>query len=230
MINKNKILAIVPARGGSKTIKNKNIIKVKRKPLILYTLEEATKSKYLDRIIISTNSKKIAKVCNKYDVPFIRPNKLAEDHSLTIDAVFHTINYLKSKKEFDFNYIMLLQPTSPLRTYKDIDKSIKLLLSSKAESLISVVDVEANHPARMYSINMGFLKSIFDEKISMMPRQKLKKIYIRNGSIYLTSIKNLYKNNSFIGKKNISYIMPKDRSINIDTLDDLNIFKNTINK
>ena len=196
-----KIIAIVPARGGSKSIKNKNIIKIKNKPLIHYTLEAASNSKYLDRLIVSTDSKVIKDVCKNYDVPFLRPKKLASDNSLTSDAIFQAIDYLFKKNEFYYDYIMLLQPTSPLRKTSDIDSSIKQLINSKFDSLISVVNVGANHPSRMYKISQKKLQPIFGEKISMMPRQKLEDIYIRNGSIYLTSIKSFKKFKSFISKK-----------------------------
>lgn len=219
-----KIIAIVPARGGSKSIKNKNIIKIKNKPLIHYTLEAASNSKYLDRLIVSTDSKVIKNTCKNYDVPFLRPKKFALDDSLTSDAIFHAIDYLFNKNEFDYDYIMLLQPTSPLRKTSDIDLSIKQLINSKFDSLISVVNVEANHPSRMYKISQKKLNPIFGEKISMMPRQKLEDIYIRNGSIYLTSVKSFKKFKSFISKKNMAFEMPLNRSVNIDTHQDLKTF------
>ena len=225
MYKNKKIIAIVPARGGSKSIKNKNIIKVNKKPLIHYTLENAIKSKYLDRIIVSTDSKIIKNVCKNYDVPFLRPKKYSQDYSLTSDVIFHAIDYLSKKNIFFYDYIMLLQPTSPLRLSKDIDASIKKLINSKFDSLISVVNVGANHPSRMYKIYKNKLLPIFGEKISMMPRQKLENIYIRNGSIYLTSLKSFKKYKSFISKKNMSYEMPLERSVNIDIKKDLENLK-----
>ncbi len=215
----------MPARGGSKSIKNKNIVKVNNKPLIHYTLENAINSKYLDRVIVSTDSKKIKNICNKYDVPFLRPKKFALDNSLTSEAIFHAINYLSKNNEFFYDYIMLLQPTSPLRKTFDIDLSIKHLINSNFDSLISVVNVGANHPSRMYRINKQKLLPIFGEKISMMPRQKLENIYIRNGSIYLTSTKSFKKYKSFISKNNMPYEMPFERSVNIDIHKDLETFK-----
>ena len=215
----------MPARGGSKSIKNKNVIKINKKPLILYTLDTAIKSKYLDRIIVSTDSEYIKRVCKDFDVPFLRPKKLAKDYSLTSEAIFHAIDFLTKKNEFDYDYIMLLQPTSPLRSSRDIDMSINKLINSKFDSLISVVNVGANHPSRMYEIEKNKLKPIFGEKISMMPRQKLKNIYIRNGSIYLTSVNSFKKNKSFISKNNMPYEMPLERSVNIDIKKDLITFK-----
>ena len=137
-----KILGIILARGGSKGIKNKNIIKFGNKPLIKWTFDAAKKTKKLSRLILSTDSKKIANLAkkNKIEVPFLRPKKLAGDNSKSIDAIEHAINFFKKQKIF-FDYVVLFEPTSPLRTSIDIDKSIDQIVKSGADSLVSVCKV-----------------------------------------------------------------------------------------
>ena len=129
-----KILGIILARGGSKGIKDKNIVKFGNKPLIKWTFDAAKKSKKISKLVLSTDSKKIASIAkNKIEVPFLRPKKFAGDKSKSIDAIEHAINFFKKQKVF-FDYIVLLEPTSPLRTTDDINKSIDLIIRNKADS------------------------------------------------------------------------------------------------
>ena len=139
MINNKKILAIIPAKKNSKRLKNKNIKLLNGKPLFLWSVINAKKSKYIDKIIVSSDSKNIVKLAllNGVDAPFLRPKYLSTSNSLTEDVILHTINYLKKKKLF-FDYFILLQPTSPLRNRYLIDSSIeKILINKRANSLIS---------------------------------------------------------------------------------------------
>ena len=140
-----KILAIIPARGGSKGIPRKNIKLLAGKPLIAYTIEAALKSKYLDRVIVSTEDREIAETSRHYGAEVIkRPKILAKDKAKTIDVIFHLLNVLKEKNYIP-EIIVLLQPTSPLRIVKDIDKAIELFLKEKCESVVSVC--ECNPPS-----------------------------------------------------------------------------------
>ena len=222
-----KILGIIPARSGSKGIKNKNIKLLNNKPLIYWTIKTALESNLTD-VIVSTDSLKIKKISEKFGacVPFLRPINISRDNSKTIDVVKHAINFLKKKNSF-YDAVMILQPTCPLRNIKDINKSINILKKRKdISSVISLQKIESFHPARMkflkknIIINPKFIKGKESES-----RQKLKKIYIRSGLIYLTRINTIFKKNSLQGNKSFGFITPLSRSINIDSINDFNIAK-----
>lgn len=220
MIEKNKIVALIPARGGSKGIKNKNIIDLCGKPLISYTIQAALESKYIDKVIVSTDSQEIADVAIKYgaEVPFLRPGELASDTSKTIDAVMHAVGELEKKKE-QYDILILLQATQPLRTADDIDSAIELFIKNKGQSLVSVSPVEDN-PILIRTIdNLGRMNSILPMK-STCRRQDMPLYYRVNGCIYINLISELDLNTSFNDNK-IPYIMPKERSVDIDEIKDL---------
>ena len=162
MLNKKKsFLAIIPARGGSKSIKNKNLYIIKKKPLIYYTIKSAINSKYLNAILLSTDSIKIANYVKKFSkikIPFLRPKKLAGDKILTLPVLKYTLLRYEKMLKNKFDFVVLLQPTSPLRTSNDIDNSIKLLNKKKTDSLISVTSVGANHPLRMKNFKKQKIK------------------------------------------------------------------------
>ena len=220
MIKKNKIVALIPARGGSKGIKNKNIIDLCGKPLISYTIQAALESKYIDKVIVSTDSQEIADVAIKYgaEVPFLRPGELASDTSKTIDAVMHAVGELEKRKE-EYDILILLQATQPLRTADDIDSAIELFIKNKGQSLVSVSPVEDN-PILIRTIdNLGRMNSILPMK-STCRRQDMPLYYRVNGCIYINLISELDLNTSFNDNK-IPYIMPKERSVDIDEIKDL---------
>lgn len=220
MIEKNKIVALIPARGGSKGIKNKNIIDLCGKPLISYTIQAALESKYIDKVIVSTDSQEIADVAIKYgaEVPFLRPGELASDTSKTIDAVMHAVGELEKRKE-EYDILILLQATQPLRTADDIDSAIELFIKNKGQSLVSVSPVEDN-PILIRTIdNLGRMNSILPMK-STCRRQNMPLYYRVNGCIYINLISELDLNTSFNDNK-IPYIMPKERSVDIDEIKDL---------
>lgn len=233
-LNKKNFICIIPARAGSKGIKNKNIKIVGGKPLIYWSIKEALKSKYFSKVIVSTDSRKIKNISEKYgaECPFLRPKKLSGDKAPTVKVIQHVIKFLKNNMKItNYDYIVLLQPTSPLRKLQDIENSIKIFLSKKkyASSLISVSEVNDNHPARMYFIENGYLiKNKLSEKIAGTPRQKLKKMFLRNGAIYI--IKKSRVNINFLGNKPIPYVMPKENSLNIDDNFDLKIVKYLLKK
>ena len=213
-----KVLGVIPARGGSKAIPRKNLVMLGGKPLLAWTCEAAKGSK-LDRIIVSTDNEEIARIAVSYgvDVPFLRPAELSEDSSATIDAVTHALEAIDEK----FDAVMVLQPTSPFRTTQDIDECLALLEQSAADSVISVVDVGGYHPARMKYLDSGRLVDPpFVELRENQPRQELVPMYIRNGAVYLTRTKTLLEG-SFKGADCIAYVMPSDRSVNIDEPIDL---------
>ena len=218
-----KVLGIVPARKGSKGIKRKNLLEINGKPLIEYTLEEIAKSKIINDFIISTDSKTIYDISKKYNAIFngLRPKDLSGDNALTIDVVRYELKKL-GKNLQNYSHVMLLQPTCPLRTYKNIDESIETLFNSDGRSLISVVQLTSYHPLRMKKILNGKLFNYIDTGFEdMRPRQKLPKVYIRNGSIYLANIEDVLSLSTFSAPDCIPYEMGEDESVNIDSESDL---------
>ena len=213
------VLGLIPARAGSKSIPKKNLVDLGGRPLIAWTIEAAVNSS-LSKVIVSTDSIEIAAACKSLgaEVPFMRPEKISLDDSLSIDVVIHALDTL----EEDFDSVMLLQPTSPFRSVSDINNAIQLL--AEADSVISVEAVEGMHPARMKFINTdGYLVDpLFAEEVENMPRQQLSPLYIRNGAIYLTKIESI-RQRTFKGAKSRALIMPSSRSINIDSEFDLQI-------
>ena len=213
-----KVLGLIPARSGSKSILQKNLVDLGGVPLIGWTIRAALESK-LDLVMVSTDDTEISDVSKRFgaEVPFLRPKNLALDLSLTIDTVLHAIKNISG----EFDAVMLLQPTSPFRLASDINDALNLLVD--CSSVISVVPVEGNHPARMKYIESGFLKEpTFAESTENIPRQNLSPLFIRNGAIYLSTL-NTLKSRSFKGPRSRPLIMPRERSLNIDSPFDLKL-------
>ena len=212
-------LGIIPARGGSKGVKNKNIKLLAGKPLIAYTIEAAFSSR-LNAVIVSTDSNEIASIAkqNGGNVPFLRPKQLATDRAKAIPVIQHALMEFESKNSIKVDAVMMLQPTTPFRRPEDINQAISLLETSNADSVISVNNVEGHHPARMkYLDGKGVLiDPPFCEMYENQPRQELKPMYLRNGAIYLTKSETI-KLGSFKGKKCMALVMPQQLSVNIDT-------------
>ena len=160
MNGKMEIIALIPARGGSKGIPKKNIKNLRGKPLISYSIGSAKKTKYINKVVVSTEDKEIAEISREYDAEIIeRPEELAEDESSTIDTILHALEVLRAEN-YNPDIIILLQPTSPLRNAEDIDSAIELFLNSDCESVVSVCEVE--HPPHWcFEIEEGYLKSLF---------------------------------------------------------------------
>lgn len=212
---RSKILAIIPARCGSKGIPRKNTRLLAGKPLIAYSIESALKSKYIDRVIVSTEDEEIAESSALYGAKVIKRSKgLAKDESPTIDVIFHVLKILE-KENYNPDIAVLLQPTSPLRSVNDIEKAIKLFLESGCESVVSVCETEQS-PYWSFKIAEGYLKPLFGEKYLRMRRQDLEKVYIPNGAVYVSTPLTLYKYKSFCSERAIPYIIPIERSIDID--------------
>jgi CMP-N,N'-diacetyllegionaminic acid synthase len=223
-----KILAVIPARGGSKGIQNKNIVDIGGHPLIKYTIDAAQKSKMLSDFIVSTDSAEITKVAkaNGAMVPFKRPKRLSDDQALSLPVMQHAIGFMEENRGYLYDYVIMLQPTTPLRQTEDIDNAINLLIDTDADSVLSVVDVQGYHPLRMKRIVDGRLINYIDQGYeNMKPRQKLPHVYIRNGAIYATRRNTLMIENTFTGDDTRAYIMSSERSVNIDTPQDLLLAK-----
>ena len=212
-----KTLAIIPARKGSKRIKNKNIKLFMGKPLICWTIEEALKCKKIDEIYISTNCNKIKKlVYNRYKIKILRmrPDKLSNDNAKMIQVLKDVLNNIQNKYE----NIILLQPTSPLRKLEDINKSINLFNKTKASSLVSITKlVSPFYLSKIIKLNKKMIVSKNENKINYCNN------YVRNGrAILITKTANVFNNNIY-GNKTIGYTMPFERSIDINTNEDFEL-------
>ena len=209
MYQNKKILGVITARLGSKRLVNKNTINLHGKPLFIWTVEEALKSKYLDKIIISTDDNTIINFSKKIkNIKVIRRSKkLSKDETKSEDVILDLISKIKTK----FNIICVLQPTSPLRKKYDIDKSLKMMINSKSKSVVSAnYDSDlCKHPIK---VKNNFFKGF--------KNNKSKNGYSINGAIYATDVDYFRKNKTFFGKKTKIYFMPKSRSIDIDTIKD----------
>lgn len=216
-----KIVAIIPARGGSKGIPKKNIVPVSGKPLIAWTIEAARKSKYVDKVVVSSDSDEILKVASKYRAePIKRLAELATDTALPEPVIRHTLSCLK-KAGYVPDILVYLQPTSPLRTHKDIDQAFDKFFHSKATAAISVIEIDKKYLKAFVSDNRGFLKGAVNNKFPFMNRQLLPSIYMPNGAIYIITISAFKKFNRLLSDKTAPYIMSFEKSIDIDTPDDL---------
>ncbi|MED0717297.1 acylneuraminate cytidylyltransferase family protein [Aeribacillus composti] len=218
-------LAIIPARGGSKGIPRKNITIINGKPLIQYTIDEAKNSKYLDRIIVSTEDKEIAEVAKKCgaEVPFLRPKELATDNAKTIDALIHAVKELE-KRGSKYCYVVLLQPTQPLRKSWHIDEAIKKIVETNEESLVSVSEVK-EHPILMRTIGEdGKVKNLM-EISSTVRRQDFPTFYKVNGAIYINKINENFTNNTSLNDNKLAYLIDKKYDLDIDEAVDLEFFK-----
>lgn len=219
MIQNNSVLAIIPARGGSKGIPRKNIHLLGGLPLIAHTIQEAKKSRYIDRLILSSEDYEIIDVARKFgcEIPFIRPAELAEDSTPGIEPVLHALGALQEQ----YDYVVLLQPTSPLRIAGDIDGCLELCIAENAPACVSVTEAD-QHPFWMYRINKdNRMMPYFKPEDVPARRQDLPPVYILNGAIYVAKVDQLYETRSFIGPSTIAYTMPKTRSIDIDEKLDL---------
>lgn len=206
-----KVLAIITARGGSKRLPGKNIMPLGGKPLIAWTIQAALDAKCVDYALLSSDDKDICEIGKKYGchVPFLRPADLATDEASSVDVVMHAI-----KGYEDYSHLILLQPTSPFRTGEDIDKAFDLMLRSNSGSCISVRE-SLESPDWMYVINESneLRPIVIKENIRT---QNLSRAYIPNGALFITGIKDFLENKKFVRGDTVPYIMPFDRSIDID--------------
>lgn len=213
-----KILSIIPARGGSKGVPRKNIKDLNGKPLISYTIEAAKKSKYIDRVVVSTDDLEIAEVSKNFgaEIPVLRPKSLAGDISPTVEAIIHMLNYLKEEENYIPTHIMLLQCTSPLRNYKHIDEAVEKFAKNKEKALISVCESEIN-PYWTNIFEGNKLKPFIKEGYNITRRQDLPEVYRVNGAIYLIEIDTLLEEKTFQPESLTGYIMDSYSSVDIDT-------------
>jgi N-acylneuraminate cytidylyltransferase len=227
MLHRPKVLAVIPARGGSKGVPRKNIRPICGRPLISYTIEHARTAQHLFyRIIVSTDDEEIASVARQYgaEAPFLRPANLARDESPVIPMLQHAVNFVEQQDGITMDWICLLQPTEPFRTSTDLEQCLELSASGGCDSVISVVRVFATHPILMKRIEGDRLLPFCLEEREGTRRQEYDPpAYMRNGSIYLTRRDVLMRQNSIWGQTIRPYVMPLERSVSIDTDLDLKL-------
>jgi CMP-N,N'-diacetyllegionaminic acid synthase len=213
------MIAIIPARGGSKGLPGKNIRDLNGIPLIAHTIEAALKSKKISRVILSTDCERIANIGKQFgaEVPFFRPAHLASDTARAIDTYIHTLDELLKNEGLNVKEVIVLQPTSPFRTFIDIDNSINLFYEKNADSVISFC--EEIHPVtwHKYLNDDGSLVPIFKENIRN--RQEERKSYFPNGAIYVFK-RSILEAGKYYTPKTYAYIMSRESSVDIDTLED----------
>jgi len=226
---RDEILAIIPARGGSKGLPNKNIKLLLNKPLIAYTIEAAKQAKLISEIIISTDSEEIAQIALNFGAkcPFLRPKHLATDNSLSIDNYIHLISELNKGRKNKIEEFIVLQPTSPLRSHTDIDNAINLFKEKQADSVISYTPEK--HPIAWHKYldsENKFIDILSDE---IKNRQDYKCSYYPNGAIYVLKT-NIINNKTYYTERSYAYIMNNLESVDIDTIDDFEYAEFILNR
>lgn len=219
----NRFLGIIPARGGSKGIPGKNIKDLMGKPLIAWTIGQALDSQYLERTIVSTDSDEIAEIAEKYgaEVPFKRPDHLSEDTTPTWPVLQHALKYFEDDLKLSFDAIVLLQATSPLREQNDIDGCVETFLKNDCEAVISVCESLENPYFNLMELNSkGYLEN--SKMLAPIPtrRQDAPPVYVINGSVYIFSRQAVWKKAQADVKKILPYVMPRSKSLDIDTKED----------
>ena len=222
LMQSNKLIALIIARGESKGLPRKNVLYAGGKPLVAWTVEAAISAERVDRVVLSSDDDEIMAAARAAgcEVPFGRPEHLASDTASSIDVVLHALDRLPG-----YEYVVLLQPTSPLRVAADIDAAFAMMLESSAPSCVSVCEADQS-PYWMYRVEADTkLRRLLPEVEGVTRRQDLPPIYVLNGAIYIARIDWLRANKNFIGSESVAYLMPKERSLDIDTAEDFEIFR-----
>ena len=226
MINNKRILCIITARKNSKGLSDKNIKKLNGKPLVSWPILTGLESKYVDDVIVSTDCNNISDIAKNYgaEVPFIRPANLAEDDSLSSDVILHALSFdmIKSK---NYDYFVLLEPTSPLTESTDVDAALERVIENKYSSLVSITKVTGSHPSFCVELSENNTIIPFDKKSikNIARRQDVRPLYNYDGSLYVSNVKEFIKNKSLFHDKTAGFVMPSWKSIEIDSLLDFYI-------
>ncbi len=232
MINDKKIIAIIPARGGSKGLPRKNIKVLSGKPLLAWPIEAAINSKYVDRVIVTTDDPEIAEIAKQFhaDVPFLRPSELADDSAPTSGAILHAIEYCESEQD-RYDYVLLLEPTSPLTEASDIDSAIEKLLQTEMTAIVGVSEVEESHPEYCVEISADDRIKPYQKKSFSAPkrRQELTPLYYLDGNLYLSEVKAYKEKLTFYHEKTLGYVGESWKSVEVDTLFDFMVVETIIN-
>ena len=227
MIRNKTVLAIIPARGGSKGLPGKNIKPLSGKPLIAWTIEAALNSKFIDRVVLSSDDEDIINAAKQYgcEVPFVRPKELAQDDSPAIDTVLHALQQLPR-----YDITLLLQPTCPLRSAAHIDGALTTMLTKSAKSCVSVTQPHKS-PYWMYAVNgSGRLKPLLNRVLAAKQRQELPEVYVLNGAIYAIDTEYLLNTRVFVPDGTVPYIMAKEHSVDVDYQLDLDFVEFLLHK
>lgn len=228
MINNKQVLALIPARAGSKGVPNKNIRPLLGKPLIVYSIGAAKASKYIDRVIVSTDGEKIAKIAKRAgaEVPFLRPVELAQDNTPDAPVFEHCIKWLKEHENYTADIIVHLRPTGPLRTAKEIDEAVELLEKYPSADSVRSVEEPPKPPYKMWRPGDIFMKPFITltgvKDAHTAPRQSLPKIYQTTADIGVFRLKTLLNKKSIIGDKVLPYMLRRP-TVDIDSLFDFKI-------
>lgn len=217
------MVAIIPARGGSKGIPGKNIKSLCGKPLIAYSIEAALQAEEIERIVVTTDSDEIAAVSRRYgaEIPFIRPSFLAEDTSSAVDVYLHAIDYLQTSEGINIEKFVVLLPTAPLRDAVEIDNAVRIFKQGEYKTLVSMVKAEVPISWYFEMRAGGIVKNAgFDSKNELNNRQANQQYYIPNGAIYILDYELLKKGRTYYTDSTFAYIMDKNKSIDIDTAED----------
>ena len=236
-IKKNTVIALIPARKGSKSIRYKNIKKLNGHPLIAYSIVAATNAKMIDEVFVTTDSPKIKKISEKYgaQVPFLRPNKISKDTSKDITFFLHFLNFRKKNKLYLPEYIVHLSPTCPFRNVNDINKAIRLIKSIKQSTSLRSVSEARYSPYKMFKKKKLFLKGLFNNlkgEYYNYPRQRFAQTYLPNGHVDIIKTRHLLKSKKNLhGQKMVAYISRRlsKSSINLDIdIDSKHDFKDAV--
>lgn len=228
MENSYKVLAVILARGGSKAIPRKNMAILNDHPLIAYTICEALRSKYITDLVVSSDDEEIIEASKKYgaEAPFVRPESLSQDKSKPVECDLHATNIMEKIKGYKYDYVVELLCTNPFKTSDDIDSALKIQFDTNADSVIGVMRLDDHHPIRIKKLENGFIRDFCLPEIPESTRQDLKPdAYIRNGSIYSMRRDMLEKKIRYGTENSIAYVMPRERTVNIDEPMDLEIAK-----
>jgi len=227
MCSATNVCAIIPARGGSKGIPHKNIVPIEGKPLLAYSIEHALASKYIDRVIVSTDDNQIAQIaisCGA-EIPFMRPEELSGDEVLDLPVFKHTLSFLKEHENYKPDIIVHLRPTSPLREPAQIDEAIELLIKNPNADSVRSVSEPSQHPYRMFTIpEDGFLHPLMKTEYKepyLLRRQELPPVYWYNCVIDITRYETIFEKQSMTGDHILPYIMDNKFVVDIDSWDDL---------
>jgi N-acylneuraminate cytidylyltransferase/CMP-N,N'-diacetyllegionaminic acid synthase len=225
MFKNEKVLGIIPARSNSKRLKNKNIIDLAGKPLINYTIKAGLESQYIDELIVSTDSEKISRIAENAGatIPFLRPAALSEDNTSSTDVIEHAVDYLKKENGQEFDYIILLQPTSALRDAIEIDRSFKSMETIGCDALVSVTRMD--HPPQWSNVLPPDLnmKNFLKDEIQNRRSQEFSNYYRLNGAIYIAKMEYFKRHKGFWGEDTHAFVMERNKSVDIDDAWDLKL-------
>ncbi len=223
MINGKRVLVLIPARGGSKGLKGKNVKPLCGKPLLAWPIDAAKQSNYIDKIIVSTDCQKIADVAVNYgaELPFIRPDEIAQDTTTSFEVIEHALNHQTIINEH-FDILVLLEPTSPLTQTEDIDKALEKLTENNAgaQAIVGVTDVEDSHPSFCLTVDSQGLIQSYQDEFEVTRRQDLTSVYRLEGSLYISQIPYLLSHGTFYHQHTLPYLVPKWQAFEVDDLTD----------